>query len=257
MKHAILLKSIAFSCVAAITFNSNVDARTLNEIKTAGTIIMATEGAYPPFNYFQGSQLTGFEVELGNAIAKKMGLKVVWQAKDFTTLLSGLSTDRWDVVVASFGINDQRATQVSFTQPHYCSGAVIVSRNISIKTSSDLVGKVVATQTGTTYFEQSNKVSGVQKLYNFPQDGDALGFLLNGRADAWVTDAYVAKAANESRGNSLTIGDFLFTERTAAAVKKGNSSLADAYNKALTEVMADGTYQALSQKYLKQDSRCK
>src|SRR3546814_1785870 len=100
---------------------------------------MATEGAYPPFNYFQGSKLTGFEVELGNAIAKKMGLKVEWLTVSFTNLASGLSTDRWDVVIASFAITNERAQAVSFTQPHYCSGAVIVSRNVSIKTSSDLV----------------------------------------------------------------------------------------------------------------------
>lgn len=255
MKHAILLKSIAFSCVAAIIFNSNVNARTLNEIQAAGKIIIATEGAYTPFNYFQGSKLTGFEVELGEAIAKKMGLKVEWQAVSFTNLASGLSKDQWDVVIASFAITNERAQAVSFTQPHYCSGAVIVSRNVSIKTSSDLVGKVVATQIGTTYYEQSNKISGVKKLNGFPQDTDAQSALLTGRADAWVTDAYVAKAYEQ--GSSLTIGDFLSTERMAAAVKKGNSSLADAYNKALTEVMADGTYQALSQKYLKQDARCK
>src|SRR6476469_8589819 len=79
-------------------------ARTLDEVKASGKLIVATEGAYPPFNYYQGAKLTGFEVELGEAIARKMGLAIEWKALAFDALLAGLKQDRWDMVIASFGI---------------------------------------------------------------------------------------------------------------------------------------------------------
>lgn len=251
------LFAVAAACIAAFVGTTQVQARTLDEIKSSGKIIIATEGAYPPFNYFQGSQLTGFEVDLGNAIAKKMGLQVEWKALSFDALLAGLRQDRWDVVIASFGITEERAKAVTFTQPHYCSGGVIVSRDGSIKTVGDLSGKTVAAQTGSTYFENVKKVPGVKEVKNYPQDTDAMGALLNSRVDAWISDRFVVKTAMNSNPTNLKMGDFLFVEKVASALKKGNSSLAGAYDKALAEIMADGTYKAISEKYMKEDVRCK
>jgi polar amino acid transport system substrate-binding protein len=233
-------------------------ARTFDEIKTDGKIIIATEGAYPPFNYFQGSKLTGFEVELADAIAAKMGVKVEWKSLSFDALLAGLRQDRWDLVIASFGITPERAKAVAFTNPHYCSGGVIVAKDPAISTVASLNGKVIAVQTGTTYFDNVKKLTGVKEVKNFPQDTDARAALLNGRVDAWVSDRFVAKTALETNASGgLKMGDFLFVEKIAAAIKKGNPTLEAAYNKALGEVLADGTYKTLSEKYLKEDIRCK
>lgn len=246
------------TAIAAFALSTtNASARTLDEIKADGKIIIATEGAYPPFNYFQGSKLTGFEVELADAIAKKMGLKVEWKSLSFDALLAGLRQDRWDLVIASFGITEERAKAVTFTSPHYCSGGVIVSRDGSVKSADQLAGKVVAVQTGSTYFENVKKVAGVKEVKNFPQDTDAQAALKNGRVDAWISDRFVVKTALESNPNSMKMGDFLFVEKIASAIKKGNSSLAAAYDKALAEVMADGTYKTISEKYMKEDVRCK
>ncbi len=256
MKRFTTLKLMAVSCIAALTLTSNVNARTLDEIKASGTIIIATEGAYPPFNYFQGSKLTGFEVDLGDAIAKKMGLKVEWKSLSFDALLAGLRQDRWDVVIASFGVTEERAKAVTFTQPHYCSGGVIVSRDGSVKSAADLAGKVVSAQTGSTYFENVKKVPNIKEVKNYPQDTDAMGALMNSRVDAWISDRFVVKNAMKANPN-LKMGDFLFVERVASALKKGNSTLALAYDKALAEIMADGTYKAISEKYMNEDVRCK
>ena len=253
------MKAIKFlaAAIAGLAVCAAVQARTLDEIKKDGKIIIATEGAYPPFNYFQGSKLSGFEVELGDAIAKKMGLAVEWKALSFDALLAGLRQDRWDVVMASFGITEDRAKAVSFTSPYYCSGGVIVAKDPAIHTVDSLNGKTVAVQTGTTYMENVKKLSGVKEVKNFPQDTDARSALLNGRVDAWVSDRFVAKTALASNNTAgLKMGDFVFVEKIAAAVKKGNSSLSAAYDKALAEVMADGTYQAISDKYMKEDIRC-
>jgi polar amino acid transport system substrate-binding protein len=248
----LLLASIMVLTAAA------ADARTFDEIKKDGKIIVATEGAFPPFNFFRGPTLSGFEVELGEALVKKMGLAVEWRALSFDALLAGLRQDRWDLVIASFGITDERSKAVTFTNPHYCSGGIVVAKDGAIQGPKDLAGKIVAVQTGSTYLENVSKLSGLKEVKNFPRDTDCRSALVTGRVDAWVTDRFVAKAAlagDPSAG--LHAGDFVFIERIGCAVKKGNASLEQAVNKALGELMADGTYEAISQKWMKEDIRCR
>jgi polar amino acid transport system substrate-binding protein len=237
---------------------TSAQARTFDEIKKDGKIIVATEGAFPPFNYFEGPKLTGFEIDVAEALAKRMGVPIEWRALSFDALLAGLRQDRWDMVIASFAITPERSRAVSFTNPHYCSGGVIVAKDPAIRTSNDLAGKVVAVQTGTTYLENVKKLSQVKEVKNFPKDTDARSALLSGRVDAWVTDKFVAKGALEADPSAgLKMGDFVFVERIATAVKKGNSSLEQAIDKALAEILADGTYEAISKKYMKEDIRCR
>lgn len=233
-------------------------ARSLEDVKKDGKIIMATEGQFAPFNFFQGSKLSGFEVELAELVAKKMGVTIEWKALGFDALLAGLRQDRWDLVIASHGITDERAKAVTFAEPHYCSGGAIVSIDPAIRRVADLSGKTVSVQTGTTYLDNVKKLSGVKEVKNFPQDTDARGALLTKRVDAWVTDKFVAAIAIASNPNAgMKLGDFVFIERIAAAVAKGNSSLIQGYNKALAEVMADASYAALSNKYFNEDVRCR
>ena len=233
-------------------------ARSLEEVKKDGKINIATEGQFAPFNFFQGSKLSGFEVELAELVAKKMGVTIEWKALGFDALLAGLRQDRWDLVIASHGITEERAKAVTFADPHYCSGGAIVSLDPAIHRVADLNGKVVSVQTGTTYLDNVKKLTGVKEVKNFPQDTDARGALLTKRVDAWVTDKFVAAIAIASNPNAgMKLGDFVFVERIAAAVGKGNTSLVQGYNKALAEVMADGSYAALSKKYFNEDVRCR
>jgi polar amino acid transport system substrate-binding protein len=247
------ITALALAGVAAVT-----QARPLDEIKKDGTIRIATEGAFSPFNYFQGAKLTGFEIELTEAIAGKMGLKIDWKALGFDALLAGLRQDRWDLVIASHGITEERSKAVTFAEPHYCSGGMVVAKDAAIKGAKDLAGRTVSVQTGTTYLDNVKKVAGVKEVKNFPSDNDARSALVTGRVDAWVTDRFVALnslAANPGAG--MKIGDFLFVERIAAAVGKGNDGLAAEWNKALAAVLADGSYQKISTKWFNEDIRCK
>lgn len=249
-------KLLALTLVLAAA--TPASARTFEEIKKDGKMVVASEGAFPPFNYFQGPTLTGFEIDLAEALAKKLGVEIEWRALSFDALLAGLRQDRWDMVIASFGITEERAKAVTFTNPHYCSGGIIVSRDPAIKTVKDLAGKTVVVQTGTTYLQQVEKLPGLKEVKNFPKDTDARAALTAGRADAWVTDRFVALSAVKSAGGGqLKLGDFVFVEKIAMAVKKGNSSLASALDKALEEIQADGTYERISKKYLGEDIRCR
>ena len=251
-------KSLALALVAVAAVSLGAQARTFDEIKKDGKIIIATEGQFAPFNFFQGAKLTGFEVDVAEAVAAKMGVKPEWKALSFDALLTGLRQDRWDMVIASHGITEERAKAVTFTDPHYCSGGVIVAKDPAIHSAKDLAGKVVSVQTGTTYLENVKKVANVKEIKNFPQDTDARAALVSGRVDAWVTDRFVAKSSLEANPSSgMKMGDFLFIERIASAVAKGNTSLAREINKALAAIQADGTYAAISKKWFNEDVRCK
>lgn len=232
-------------------------ARSADEVIKSGKLRVATEGQYAPFNFFQGSKLVGFEVDIAEAVAAKMGLQVEWKAMAFDALLTGLQQDRWDLVIASHGITAERAKAVTFADPHYCSGGVVVSRNGAIRGAQDLVGKVVAVQTGTTFLDNVRQIRGVKEVKNFPQDSNARTALQSGRVDAWVTDRFVAKASLEADPKAgLKMGDFLFVERIASAVALGNTTLVAQVNKALAAVVADGSHARISARWFKEDIRC-
>jgi polar amino acid transport system substrate-binding protein len=256
-----LVKTISKSLMlafAAAALSLGAQARSFEEIKKDGKIIIATEGQFAPFNYFQGAKLTGFEIDVAEAMAAKMGVKPEWKALSFDALLTGLRQDRWDMVIASHGITEERSKAVTFADPHYCSGGVIVAKDPAIHSAKDLAGKVISVQTGTTYLENVKKVASVKEIKNFPQDTDARAALASGRVDAWVTDRFVAKQALDANPNSgMKIGDFLFVERIAPAVAKGNTSLASELSKALAAIQADGTYANISKKWFNEDIRCK
>ena len=161
------------------------------------------------------------------------------------------------MVIASHGVTEERAKAVTFANAHYCTGGVIISKDGAIRTGKDLTGKVVAVQTGTTYYDNARKLP-VKDVKNFPQDNSARAALETGHVDAWVTDKFVGKASLAATpGTSLKLGDFLFTEKIAAAVSKGNTGLVTEVNKALATIMADGEYAAISKKWFNEDIRCK
>ena len=251
---------VAGAAAAVMMFGAAAaSARSIDAIKKSGTIIVATEGQYAPFNFFEGSKLSGFEVDLMEAVAKKMGLKIEWKTLGFDALLTGLGQDRWDLVIASHGITDERAKAVTFTNPHYCSGGAIVTKNAALRTAKDLAGKVLAVQTGSSYLDAAQKIQGVKEVKNFPKDPDAQAAVMADRADAWITDKFVVMDVLKTQKNTgLRATGMLFVEKIAAAAAKGNTGVADAYNKALGEYMAKGGgYEALSNKYFGEDVRCK
>jgi polar amino acid transport system substrate-binding protein len=144
-----------------------------------------------------------------------------------------------------------------FATPHYCSGGVIISKDSAIRSADSLRDKVVAVQAGSSYYEKVKNVPGVKEVKGFAHDAEAIAALASGRVDAWVSDFFVVKTAMENNpGVGMKMGRFLFIEKIAAAIKKGNLTLAAAYDKALAELMADGTYKNLSDKYFKSDIRC-
>jgi len=114
-------------------------------------------------------------------------------------------------------------------------------------------------QIGTTYMEAAQKIPGVKEVRTYQKDPEALQDLLTGRIDAWITDRFVAKEAIKERKleGTLQLGELVFQEKVAMAVAKGNKSVLDALNKALADLMKDGTYAQISKKWFGEDVRCR
>ena len=250
--------SLIAAAALALLGTSAAQARSLDAIQKDGTIRLATEGYYAPFAFFEGKNLVGFEVDLAQLMAQKMGVKFEWKTVPFDSLLTGLSQDRWDLVISSHGITPEREKAVNFTTPHYCSGAQVIALDASIKNAKDLDGKNVSAQTGTTYLQYVQKnVPGVKRLVNFPTNEAAMNALMTKRVDAWVTERFLAKEMLAKNPKiKFHQGELIFVERIAAAVAKGNQGLADAWNKAFAEALKDGSYAKISQKWFQEDIRC-
>lgn len=250
--------ALALSTLLALTA-AQAAPRTLDQIKASGTLRLATEGAFPPFNFYEGQKLTGFEVDLGNAVGKALGLKVEWVVQPFDTLLIGLGQGRYDAVMASHAITPERQKAVDFLSPHYCSTVNIVAKKGGPLTRAALSGKTVGTQIGTSQIPILRAIPGIKDVKTFPNDQTVLSALQAGRLDAWSSNgpvvAYMLKQTGQQ--SSILIGEAISHERNASAVAKGNKALHDALEGTLKKLLADGTYARLSQHWFGQDIRCK
>lgn len=229
-----------------------------DKIEKRGSITIATDGTFAPFNFFKNGKLTGFEYDLGQALAAEMKLKAVWKTASFDTLLIGLSQKRFDMVMASHGMTPERAKIVSFSDPHYCTGVVIVSHKNGPRTLMDMKGRVGAVQTGSIFAAPLSKVPGIRDVKTFKQDTEALQALLGKRVDAWVTDKFVAEAAIVAhRGAGLLKGETVLTEKVGMAVHPTDKKLLLKINEALAVLFKNGTYEKLSRKYFGENIACK
>lgn len=233
-------------------------ARDWSVIRDSGRIVVATEGGFYPFNFFEGEKLTGFEVELAEAIVKKLGLKIEWRVVPFDAQLASIRQDRFDFAIASHGYTEERAKSVEFANPHYCTGGQIAAIKGGPLTVAALNGKTVAAQLATSYFDRAEKIHGVKAVKTYKTDSDAFIALKARKVDAWISDKWLIKSTLEKNADSgVVAGEQVFVERVSMILRKQNLELANQLNRALADLMKDGTYGGLSQKYFKTDISCR
>lgn len=254
-----LFTKLAVAATCALTLAAgSVQARDWADIKKEGTINIVTEGAYYPFNYFDGPTLTGFEKDLADEILKEMGLKANWRVVPFDAQLASIRQDRFDMAIASHGFTEERAKSVDFANPHYCSGAQIVSYAGGPKTVAELKGKSVGVQIATTYYDAAKKIDGIGDIKTYKDEIANFSALQAHKYDAWITDKFVAKFTLAKNPDvKVAVGDMVFVERDAAITRKNNKELLQHWNDALAALMKNGKYQELSKKYFGQDISCK
>ena len=247
-----------FLVICSFFILSSAKARDWAVIEKSGVIHAATEGVFPPFNYVENKKLTGLEVELAEAIAKKLGVKMKWNTMAFDALIPAAKSDRVDFVISGHAYTEDRAKVVDFANPHVCSGAQIIGKKGNLLTAQSLAGKQIAVQMSTSYFDEAKKIKDIRGIKTYRSDPDALEALLEGKADAWISDKWLAKLQIDQHPSAmLASGEQLSEERLSILLKKNNPLLLSKINQALAELTKEGFLLSLSQKYLHGDATCK
>ncbi|TAN11194.1 MAG: amino acid ABC transporter substrate-binding protein [Burkholderiaceae bacterium] len=223
-------------------------------IQKAGVIKIGTEGTFAPFTYHEtGGKLVGFDVDMGRAIAKQLGVKAEFVEGPWDGLIAGLNAHRYDLVMNQVGITPEREAKYDFSRPYLSSSAALMVRddNTTIHSFKDLAGKTAA-ETLTSNFSHFAQQNGA-KIVAVQGFNEAIALVVQGRADATVNDylsyldfhkrqpqAKVKVVAEDSTG---AFG------RTGVLMRKDQPQLQAAINKAIDTILADGTYKQISEHY--------
>lgn len=225
---------------------------TLQRVKASGKMRVGFEGAYPPFNFLnEKKQFDGFDVDVANEIARRLGIRAEFVATQFEALIGGLDADKWDIVVAQMSITDKRKQQVDFTDPYVVTGGVIIVRDgePGYATLAELKGKRVGAGSGTTFEEVATRagaeVTTYKSVNQYVQDLEVkrLDAIINDR----ITMGYLIKARNLPMKISST--GLVSRDVIGMAVKKNNADFVAAVNTALGGMKSDGSYNAIYRKW--------
>lgn len=227
-----------------------------SELVNKGELTIGLEGTYSPYSYRKNNKLTGFEVDLGKAIAKKMGLKAKFVPTKWDSLIAGLGSGKYDVVMNDISKTPERAKQYNFSTAYIKSRyALIVPTNSKIKSLNDIKGKKVVAGTGTNNANVVKKYKG--KLTPNGDFASALDMVKQGRAVATVNSReawYAYKKQKSTKGlKMIDVSSQQKATDISAMFNKKDPAIQSAYNKALKELQKDGTVSKLSQKYFGAD----
>ncbi|MCL6571096.1 MAG: transporter substrate-binding domain-containing protein [Bacillus sp. (in: Bacteria)] len=230
------------------------EASSTNEMNLVdeGKFTYASSGEFKPFSVTnEDGKMTGFDIEVAEAIAKEMGLDPVQKKFKFGGIVEGVKSGRFDAAVASHTITEERLLAVNFSIPYYYSGPQIFVRpDSSIKTLADLEGKEIAVSKGSTYEKTAKEVT--DNIILLDSDVTALEALSKGKHDAVITDFITGKEAIGA-GMEIVGRELLGRSDQAIAVAKDNEEILEEINKALEKLHKNGTLTKISKKYIGED----
>jgi polar amino acid transport system substrate-binding protein len=218
-----------------------------------GQLLVGTDTPFPPFEIGQPPDITGYDIEVFDEVAKRINLDVEYQDTSFDTIFRDTAAGKFDVAVAASTITDARERTVDFSDPYYrANQALTVPTDSDIQTIDDLSGATVGAQdatTGETYAQDETDASEVR---GFPEGPDALNALRQGQVDAVIIDQPVAEDAEKKFGD-VEITDIPTGELYGFSFAQDNDGLREQVNDALAEMKDDGTIAELYQKYFKEE----
>lgn len=222
----------------------------LDQIRSKGQIVIATEGTWSPWTFHDESgKLTGYDIEVGRLIAKKLGVEPQFVEGKWDGLLAGISAGRYDIMINGVDMTPEREKSYRFTDPYAYNRTVVMTaeNNDSIKTMADLKGKVTANTISSTYAEVAEKygakVSGVDDL------NQTFELLLGGRIDATLNAEVVYYDYKKVHPTAAVKIAAVADETTSVGIplkKQGTEKLQAELNKILAELRASGELSKLS-----------
>ena len=243
----------ASSVASSAAASSEAASAAATELTTveAGKLTMATNAAFPPYEMTtDAGEFEGIDIETAQAIADKLGLELQIDDMDFDAALLSVQQGKADIVMAGVTVTDERKAVMDFSDS-YATGiqSIIVPEGSDIASPDDLAGKKIGTQRGTTGYIYCSDDFGDENVVAYDDGLTAVQALNNGQVDAVVIDNAPAQefvAANPG----LVILDTSYAEEDYAIGMAKGSSLEDAVNSVLEELKADGTLQAIVDKYI-------
>lgn len=236
----------------------------LAKVQEQGYFTLGLDADFAPMGFTQDDgQIVGFDIDLANAVAKKMGVNVEVKPIDWDAKAMELSTGKIDVIWNGFSISDERRQEVLFSNPYLSTKqSVIVKADSDIKTKADLAGKKIALQDGSTS-EDAVKADaatyesiGDENISRFKENSQVLMEVDAGRADAAVIDEIFVRyyLQKENMLDKFVVLEEGFDEEDyGVGGRLGDYSLMEAINKALDECKADGTTSEISMKWFGED----
>ena len=221
----------------------------------SGKLIMATNAQFPPYEFYEGDAIVGIDAEIAGAIAQKLGLELVIEDMEFDSIIEAVKSGKADIGMAGMTVTSERQEVVNFTATGV--QVVIVTEDSSITSVDDLfadgANHVVGVQRNTTgdiYCSGDIEDAGLGTIDRYSKGADAVQALLTGKVDCVVIDNEPAKAfVAETAGLKILETEYV-TEDYAGAMSKSNEKLYEAVDKALQELIADGTVQSIVDKYI-------
>ncbi|SDP01143.1 transporter substrate-binding domain-containing protein [Halobacillus aidingensis] len=234
------------------TDSKDSSEETAYDLVEGGQFTFAASGEFSPFSMTDASgEMTGFDIDVANAIAKELGLEPNPQKQKFASIVEGVKTGRFDAAVASHTITEERQQEVDFSTPYYYSGAQIFTRPDSdVETLEDLEGMEIAISKGSTYSTYAEEVT--ENIKTYDSDVVALQSLAKGRHDAVITDFLTGKEAS-GKGLKIEAKEMIERSEQAVAIAKENEALLEEINAALETLREDGTLAEISKEYFGED----
>lgn len=219
---------------------------------SAGKLIMATNAEFPPYEYHEGNEIKGIDVEICRAVAEKLGLELQIEDVAFDAIIPEVASGKADLAAAGMTVTEDRKQNMDFSDTYATSiQLILVQENSSIAGKEDLSGKKIGVQLGTTSDLFSTEDFGEDAVVRYSKSMEAVQALSQGKIDAVIVDSQTAKEfVNEVKGIKALDSSYS-DEAYAIGVKKGNTELLNAVNAALAELKSEGKLDEIVTKYTK------
>lgn len=220
------------------------------EEAAGGTLVMATNAYFEPYEYYEGDQVVGIDVDMASAVAEKLGMELQVEDMEFDSIIPAINSGKANIGVAGMTVTEDRLANVNFSTPYAtATQVIIVQEGSEIAGADDLVGKTIGVQLGTTGDIYASDVEGAS-IEQFNKGMDAVQALTTGKIDAVIIDNEPAKQfVSKAEGLKILDEEFV-TEEYAIAIAKDNEELLEKVNTALEELIADGTIQSIIDTYI-------
>ena len=250
--------AVAAGLLASLTHAAHATAE--SDPLASGHLTIASEGARPPYNYFEGDRLAGFEIDLATDLCRRMAVTCSFVAQDWDSMIPGLLAHRYDAIMAAMEVTRERRAQIAFSVPYVRMPSAFLVRKTTDLTSDApeaLAGRRIGVEQGGTHEVFLAKLYALSKIKRYGSLGDAILDLEAGRVDAAIgdKDAIVTFLATRRDAACCRIladvprDPAYFGDGIAVGLRKEDVKLRDAFDKALAACRADGAFARISARY--------